>query len=110
MNPVVETVGLTHRYGRFTALQDVDLVIPEGSLYALMGPNGAGKTTLLKILLGLLPPTEGSVRLLVEAKRLGLSLQDVQEAVAKRWGDLFDELRLESGDDERAIRPVKETG
>ncbi len=64
MNPVVETVGLTHRYGKHTALQDVDLVIPEGSLYALMGPNGAGKTTLLKILLGLLKPSEGAVRLL----------------------------------------------
>ena len=74
MNPVVETVGLTHRYGRFTALQDVDLVIPEGSLYALMGPNGAGKTTLLKILLGLLPPSEGSVRLLgKEGRRLSLA-------------------------------------
>ena len=74
MNPVVETVGLTHRYGRFTALQDVDLVIPEGSLYALMGPNGAGKTTLLKILLGLLPPSEGSVRLLgKEGRRLTLA-------------------------------------
>ena len=63
MIPVVETVGLTHRYGRHTALQDVDLVIPEGSLYALLGPNGAGKTTLLKILLGLLQPSEGAVRL-----------------------------------------------
>ncbi len=64
MIPVIETVGLTHRYGRHTALRDVDLVIPEGSLYALMGPNGAGKTTLLKILLGLLKPSQGSVRLL----------------------------------------------
>ena len=54
--------------------------------------------------------SEDVERLLVEAKRLGLSLRDVQEAVALRWGDLFDELRLESGDDERAIRRVKETG
>ena len=69
MIPVIETVGLTHRYGGHTALQDVDLVIPEGSLYALMGPNGAGKTTLLKILLGLLQPTEGAVRLLGKPSR-----------------------------------------
>ena len=69
MIPVVETVGLTHRYGRHTALRDVDLVIPEGSLYALLGPNGAGKTTLLKILLGLLRPSEGEVRLLGKPSR-----------------------------------------
>ena len=69
MIPVIETVGLTHRYGGHMALQDVDLVIPEGSLYALMGPNGAGKTTLLKILLGLLQPTEGAVRLLGKPSR-----------------------------------------
>ncbi len=46
--------------------------------------------------------SEDVERLLVEAKRLGLSLQDVQEAVALRWAELFDELRLTSGDDERA--------
>ena len=46
--------------------------------------------------------SEDVERLLVEAKRLGLSLQDVQEAVAQRWAGLFDELRLTSGDDERA--------
>jgi ABC-2 type transport system ATP-binding protein len=62
--PAIETIGLTHRYGRDLALDDVDLVIPEGALYALLGPNGAGKTTLLKILLGLLTPTAGEVRLL----------------------------------------------
>ena len=64
VTPVVETRGLTHRYGKNVALREVDLVIPEGSLYALLGPNGAGKTTLLKILLGLLKPTAGEVHLL----------------------------------------------
>ena len=64
MVPVIEVVGLTHRYGRETALREVDLTVPEGALYALLGPNGAGKTTLLKILLGLLRPTAGRVSLL----------------------------------------------
>ncbi|HSR43439.1 MAG TPA: ABC transporter ATP-binding protein, partial [Longimicrobiales bacterium] len=62
MSTAVGTRGLTHRYGRHTALVDVDLDVPEGSLYALLGPNGAGKTTLMKILLGLLRPTSGQVR------------------------------------------------
>lgn len=60
---VVQTTGLSHRFGRTWALKDVDLEIGEGSLYALLGPNGAGKTTLLKILMGLLHPTRGEARL-----------------------------------------------
>ncbi len=43
--------GVTYRYGRVSALRDVDLEIPEGAVYALLGPNGAGKTTLLQILM-----------------------------------------------------------
>jgi ABC-type multidrug transport system ATPase subunit len=73
MGAVIQTQGLTHRYGRHVALRDVNLDVEEGSLYALLGPNGAGKTTLLKILLGLLRPTAGSVTLLgKELKRLTL--------------------------------------
>ena len=55
----VYTKGLSHRYGRHTALDGVELAVPRGSLYALLGPNGAGKTTLMKILLGMLRPTAG---------------------------------------------------
>jgi ABC-2 type transport system ATP-binding protein len=58
---VIEAAGLTHRYGRVNALSDVDLSIPQGSVYALVGPNGAGKTTLMQILLGLRRPTAGRV-------------------------------------------------
>ncbi len=61
--PVIQTHGLSHRYGRTWALHDVDLEIPRGSLYALLGPNGAGKTTLLKVLMGLVRPTSGEALL-----------------------------------------------
>jgi ABC-2 type transport system ATP-binding protein len=75
MMPVIETAGLTHRYGRHVALRDVSLSVPQGSLYALLGPNGAGKTTLLKIFLGLLRPTAGRVS--VTGKEISrLTLQD----------------------------------
>jgi len=66
---VIEATGLTHRYGSLTALTDLDLSVPEGSVYALIGPNGAGKTTLLQILRGLRHPSLGEV--LVFGKPVG---------------------------------------
>jgi ABC-type multidrug transport system ATPase subunit len=63
VDSVIRTDGLTHRYGKMTALDDVQLRVPRGSLYALLGPNGAGKSTLMKILLGLIRPTSGSVEI-----------------------------------------------
>lgn len=59
---IAEVRNLTHRYGRQVALRDVSFGVPAGSVYALLGPNGAGKTTLLQILMGLVPPTSGEVR------------------------------------------------
>ncbi len=53
--------GITKRYGAFTALQNVSLVIPEGKLVALLGPSGSGKTTLLRVIAGLEAPDAGVV-------------------------------------------------
>jgi ABC-2 type transport system ATP-binding protein len=67
----IRTEALTHRYGRLTALDGVDLEVPEGSVYALLGPNGAGKSTLLRAIAGLSRPTSGRAWLLGrEAGRL----------------------------------------
>jgi ABC-2 type transport system ATP-binding protein len=60
----VEIAGLTYRYGRVVALDDVSLEVPTGAVYAVLGPNGAGKTTLLNILIGLLRPRAGRVEVL----------------------------------------------
>jgi ABC-2 type transport system ATP-binding protein len=64
MSNVVEMCGAgkTYRKGK-VALVGVDLVVNEGEVIGLIGPNGAGKTTLIKLLLGLLDPTAGSVKL-----------------------------------------------
>jgi ABC-2 type transport system ATP-binding protein len=59
---VVEVRGLSRRFGRTLALDQVDLVIPRGAVFGLVGENGAGKTTLIKHMLGLLKVQSGSVR------------------------------------------------
>lgn len=60
----IETTSLTRRFGDITAVNALDLTIPEGELFALLGVNGAGKTTTIRMLCGLLPPTSGDARLL----------------------------------------------
>src|SRR5438045_5206427 len=61
---VVETAGLSKRFGDRVAVDHVDLRIPAGSAFGYLGPNGAGKTTLIRMLLGLTPATAGEMRLL----------------------------------------------
>jgi ABC-2 type transport system ATP-binding protein len=61
--PPIEIRGLVKRYGRIVAVDDVDLTVNQGDVFGYLGPNGAGKTTSLRMMLGLIRPTEGSVRL-----------------------------------------------
>ena len=56
--------SLTKRYGRRTAVEGLDLAVPEGSLFGFLGPNGSGKTTTIRVLLGLLRPTAGRAAVL----------------------------------------------
>jgi NitT/TauT family transport system ATP-binding protein len=60
--PLVEGVGLAHRFGPVVALERTDLAIEPDQIVALLGPSGCGKTTLLRILAGLIQPTEGTLR------------------------------------------------
>jgi ABC-2 type transport system ATP-binding protein len=61
---VVETSGLTKRFGDRVAVDDVELRVPRGSAFGYLGPNGAGKTTLIRMLLGLTDASAGTMRLL----------------------------------------------
>ena len=61
---VIVTRGLTKRYGRVVAVEDLNLEVEEGEVFGLLGPNGSGKTTTILMLLGLTEPTSGEARVL----------------------------------------------
>lgn len=63
MNPAIEISGITKRYGRLTALDNVSLSVERGEMFGLIGPDGAGKSTLYRILATLSRPDAGTARL-----------------------------------------------
>ena len=60
----ISITALVKSYGKVTALQGIDLTVPQGMIYGVVGPNGAGKTTLIKTLVGVARPTSGTARVL----------------------------------------------
>jgi ABC-2 type transport system ATP-binding protein len=61
---IVETRGLTKKFGRLEAVEDLDLRVPEGSVFALIGSNGAGKTTVIRLLMNILRADRGQAHVL----------------------------------------------
>jgi ABC-2 type transport system ATP-binding protein len=60
---MIRLTSLTKRYGAFTAVDGIDLEVPQGELFGFLGPNGAGKTTTLRMIAGILRPTGGRVEI-----------------------------------------------
>jgi ABC-2 type transport system ATP-binding protein len=85
---VVETSGLTKRFGERVAVADVDLRVPRGAAFGYLGPNGAGKTTLIRMLLGLTQATAGTMRL------LGRPVPEERAAALARVGAIVEEPRF----------------
>ncbi len=85
---VVETSGLTKRFGGRVAVDGVDLRVPRGSALGYLGPNGAGKTTLIRMLLGLTRPSAGTMRL------LGRPMPAERAAALARVGAIVEEPRF----------------
>ena len=81
---LIETRGLTRRFGAQVAVNDVNLRVPAAGVYGFLGPNGAGKTTAIRMLLGLIRPNAGEVRL------FGQSLNGNHRALMSRVGALVE--------------------
>src|SRR6188472_1403244 len=75
-SPPIEVRGLVKRYGEITAVDDVDLTVNSGDVFGYLGPNGAGKTTSLRMMLGLIRPSAGSVRLFGRDPQAGVAALD----------------------------------
>jgi|Deesub1362B_J571_1020462.scaffolds.fasta_scaffold03944_1 ABC-2 type transport system ATP-binding protein len=80
---VIETYGLTKKFGALTAVNNLNLKVKKGEIFGLIGPNGAGKTVTIKMLLGILKPTKGRAIILGEEvpnrevlKRIGYMPQE----------------------------------
>jgi ABC-2 type transport system ATP-binding protein len=69
MELAIETVGLTKKYGSLIAVNKLDLKVERNTIHGFLGPNGAGKTTTIKVLVGLLKPDEGTVKVLGQEVR-----------------------------------------
>jgi ABC-2 type transport system ATP-binding protein len=85
---IVETSGLTKRFGERVAVSNVDLRVPRGAAFGYLGPNGAGKTTLIRMLLGLTHATAGTMRL------LGRPVPEERAVALARVGAIVEEPRF----------------
>ncbi|MCA1597258.1 MAG: ABC transporter ATP-binding protein, partial [Chloroflexi bacterium] len=98
----IEVRGLRKKYGRSEALKGLDLQVPTGAVYAILGRNGAGKSTLIQLLLGLLEPDAGAIRVLqLDPVRCGVELRRRIGYIPERlpmyeWMTVKDTLRLVS--------------
>jgi ABC-type uncharacterized transport system ATPase subunit len=88
--PLLETVGLTKRYGDFLANDKIDIDVRPGQIHALLGENGAGKSTLVKIIYGLIQPSGGEMRWQGEK----VVLSGPSEARARGIGMVFQHFSL----------------
>jgi ABC-2 type transport system ATP-binding protein len=99
---IIETQHVAKHFGRFDAVEDLSLQVPEGSVFALIGPNGAGKTTTIRLLMNILRPDRGEITVLgtrsrqlapKDFERIGYVSESQQLPDALTLAQYFDYLR-----------------
>lgn len=83
-NNIIQTQDLQYQFGKQAVLHNVSLQVPQGSIYGFLGPNGAGKTTTIRLLLGLLKPSAGDVKVFNSA------FSDQRIPILSRIGSLIE--------------------
>ena len=86
--PAIIAHGVVKKFGEFTAVNGLNLVIPKGQIYGFLGPNGCGKSTSIRLLTGLLAPTEGDIEV------LGLKMPMQAEALKTKIGYMTQKFSL----------------
>ncbi|MED4959630.1 ATP-binding cassette domain-containing protein, partial [Paenibacillus macerans] len=103
---IIQTEGLTKKYRGRAAVDDLSLKIAKGDIYGFLGPNGAGKTTTIRMLLGLIQPTAGTIRM------FGKDLRKDKLAILRKIGSLVESPsyygHLSAIDNLEAIRRILE--
>jgi ABC-2 type transport system ATP-binding protein len=84
----IQTQGLTKDFGNFTAVDQVSLEIQQGEIFGFLGPNGSGKTTTIRMMLGLLKPTKGMIKI------LGVSIPDQVQQILPKIGYMSQQFSL----------------
>jgi ABC-2 type transport system ATP-binding protein len=87
-NITIKALGLTKKFGDFTAVDNVNLMVKRGEIFGFLGPNGAGKTTTIRMLTGVLKPTSGKVEI------LGLDMKDHETEIKRKIGVVPDEPKI----------------
>jgi len=80
VSTIINVSGLTKTFGSFTAVDRVDMSIPQQTVYGFLGPNGSGKTTAIRMMCGLLEPTAGQIEV------LGMRIPEQTEQIRRRVG------------------------
>src|SRR5579862_5972183 len=88
LTPAIEIRDLRKVYGDKAAVDGLTLTVPRGCFFGFLGPNGAGKTTTIKMMMGLAPPTAGTIEL------LGLPIPEKSLEIKRRIGLVPDETLL----------------
>ena len=94
-DPMIECIGLTKRFGHFTAVDSVSFSVERGAIFGFLGPNGSGKSTVIRMLCGILEPSDGTAR--VAGRDVVKETDEIKDSIGymSQKFSLYDELTVD---------------